>query len=96
MPSYHFIVCTDAKGHIGNGKQLLYSILIDMQRFKGVTTPSTPNTHVVLMGNTTWNSIPEKYRPLENRINVVLTRSDEHARQIRKQVHHYNHKSLSI
>ena len=85
MPSYHFIVCTDEKGHIGNGQDLLYSIPIDMQRFKSITSPSKPNTNVVLMGFNTWSSIPEKNRPLENRVNIVLTRNDEHSRQIRKQ-----------
>jgi dihydrofolate reductase len=26
------------------------------------------------MGRKTWDSLPEKYRPLPNRLNVVLTR----------------------
>lgn len=29
--------------------------------------------NVVLMGRRTWDCIPEKYRPLKDRINMVLT-----------------------
>jgi dihydrofolate reductase len=37
---------------------------------------STPGRNVVLMGRLTYDSIPEKFRPLKGRINVVLSRND--------------------
>lgn len=29
--------------------------------------------NAVIMGRRTWDCIPEKYRPLSNRVNIVLT-----------------------
>ena len=29
------------------------------------------------MGKNTWNSLPEKYRPLPNRLNVVLSKESK-------------------
>ena len=85
MPSFHLVVCTDIHGNIGQNHDLLYTIPIDMQRFKSLTTPKKPYAHGVLMGYHTWMSIPERFRPLSNRVNVILTRNNEHARHIRKQ-----------
>jgi len=39
-----------------------------MQRFRALTTG-----HSVIMGRKTWESIPEKFRPLEGRNNIVVT-----------------------
>jgi dihydrofolate reductase len=34
----------------------------------------TTNGHIVVMGRKCWESIPEKFRPLPNRKNIVMTR----------------------
>lgn len=40
-----------------------------------VTEPS--KTNAVIMGLRTWDCIPDKYRPLAGRVNIVLTRHVE-------------------
>ena len=50
-----------------------------MAHFKKVTTETTEaaagKVNAVIMGRKTWDSIPERFRPLEGRTNVVLTRN---------------------
>jgi len=54
---------------LGRGNKLLWHIHDDMERFKNLTTGQ-----VVIMGRKTYESVSEKYRPLPNRINIVITR----------------------
>lgn len=61
---------------IGRDNDLPWHIPEDLKFFKTKTT----NT-VVVMGRKTWESIPEKYRPLPNRTNVVITRQTDYVVQ---------------
>ena len=54
---------------IGKNGELLFSIPEDMAHFKKLTSG-----HPVIMGRKTWESIPEKFRPLPLRTNIVVTR----------------------
>jgi len=69
------IVATTPKGGIGKDGTLPWKLPEDMAYFKRITT-ATSNTGVrnaVIMGRKTWDSIPEKFRPLAGRLNVFLT-----------------------
>jgi len=54
---------------IGKNGILLWHIPDDMRRFKNLT-----RGHTVIMGRKTWESLPEKFRPLPERTNIVITR----------------------
>lgn len=56
---------------IGNNNKLIWNIPDDLIRFKKITLH-----HPVIMGRKTWESIPQKYRPLPERTNIVLTHQD--------------------
>ena len=57
---------------IGKDNDLLWHLPNDLRYFKEKTSG-----HVVVMGRNNWFSIPEKYRPLKDRTNIVLTSADE-------------------
>ena len=87
MPTLHLVICTDRRGRIGTANDLLYRIPLDTQRFTSLTTRTTDpdKTNVVLMGYATWASLPDKCRPLPDRLNAVLTRSPEKAYAVREE-----------
>ncbi|MDO8593858.1 MAG: dihydrofolate reductase [bacterium] len=58
---------------LGKSGQLLWHLPDDMKRFKELTMG-----HPVIMGRKTWESLPEKYRPLPNRTNIVVTRQADY------------------
>lgn len=64
------IVALDRNGLIGNGDELPWRLPADMKHFKETTLHSS-----VIMGSKTWYSIPEKFRPLEDRMSIILSRS---------------------
>lgn len=57
---------------IGNKNSLPWSLPEDLKYFKEKTINS-----VVLMGNNTYLSIPENFRPLSQRFNIVVTKSKD-------------------
>lgn len=71
------ILAMDLDGCIGKDDGLPWRLHADMLRFKRLTVGEGHNA--VLMGRTTWESLPEAYRPLDNRLNIVVTRNQEYA-----------------
>jgi dihydrofolate reductase len=75
------LACTH-NGGIGLNGKLPWRLKEDMKLFKRITTTiQNPNDkekgkqNAVIMGRKTWESIPMKYRPLPNRINIILSRT---------------------
>lgn len=76
------VTCYKNKLAIGKDDDLLFKLKHDMSFFKNITTNSLSSSslldkNIVLMGRKTYFSIPLQYRPLSNRINLVLTRDPE-------------------
>lgn len=81
MTQFALIVAATEELGIGLKSSLPWRIPKDMAFFKQVTTavpeglkkPHAQNA--VIMGRVTWESIPPKFRPLDNRYNIVVSRS---------------------
>lgn len=64
------VVATNSKLGIGVNGQVPWRLAEDMKWFRTITSGQ-----VVIMGRKTWDSIPRRFRPLSNRINVVVSRT---------------------
>ncbi|KAG7661202.1 DFR1 [[Candida] subhashii] len=73
------IIVAALKPSLGIGYQgkMPWRLRKEIKYFKDVTCKTTnPNLrNAVVMGRKTWESIPNKFRPLPNRLNVILSRS---------------------
>ncbi len=75
--NFSVIAAIDKNRGLGKAGKLAWNLSGDMKHFKSVTceVSKAGAMNAVIMGRTTWESLPEKYRPLPNRINVILTRN---------------------
>ena len=58
-------------GVIGRDGGIPWRLPGDVRHFKSLTTG-----HAVVMGRRTWESLPDRFRPLPDRRNVVVTRNE--------------------
>ena len=72
---FAIIVAIDEQYGIGKDGNLAWSLPPDMAYFKCKTlsTQDPEKQNAVIMGHNTWKSIPNKFRPLTNRHNVILS-----------------------
>lgn len=68
-PVISMIVAMDKNNLIGVDNHLPWRLPADVRRFRALTLGKP-----VLMGRKTYESIPPRYRPLSDRLNIVLTR----------------------
>lgn len=60
----------DRAGAIGRANSIPWRVPEDMARFREITA-----RNAVVMGRKTWDSLPERFRPLPGRRNIVITRT---------------------
>lgn len=58
---------------IGINNQLPWHLPEDLQHFRHVT-----RGHPVIMGRKTWESLPDAFRPLPGRLNIVISRQKDY------------------
>jgi dihydrofolate reductase len=67
------IVAVSEGNVIGKDNKLIWHLPADMKFFKEKTTG-----HCIITGRKNYESIPEKFRPLPNRTNIVITRQSDY------------------
>lgn len=74
--TFDVVVAHDLNYGIGMNNELPWQCSADMKHFKELTTGNGQNAqNTVIMGRKTWESLPETYRPLPNRNNIVLSKT---------------------
>jgi dihydrofolate reductase len=66
----NMILAKNQNGVIGKDNTLPWHLLEDMKRFKELT-----DGQIVVMGKNTWESLPDRFKPLPNRKNIVISTS---------------------
>jgi len=76
LSSFGVVVAIDQDRGIGLSGAMPWRLPGDMAYFKRITSEA-PSEHenAVIMGRKTYESIPERFRPLPGRLNVVLSRT---------------------
>ncbi len=73
-PKISIVVAIGAHNRvIGKDNALPWRIKADMKHFKDLTLG-----HPVIMGRNTWESITERFRPLPDRTNIIVTRNSSY------------------
>lgn len=70
MPEIVIIAAVAKNRVIGKDNTLIWNIPEDMAHFKALTSGQT-----VIMGRKTWESLPDAFRPLPGRANIVVSRN---------------------
>ena len=72
----NLILAVDEKNGLWKKWDLAWKITKDLKYFKDITTKTIDlaKVNAVVMWRKTWESIPSKFRPLNDRVNCILTR----------------------
>lgn len=81
VEGWNLVVACARNGVIGRGGELPWHLPSDLKFFRHLTSARDPGQarlkNVVIMGRKTWQSIPDKFRPLSNRINIIMTQDTQ-------------------
>lgn len=69
--NFSIISGLDQNRGIGKNNGLPWHLSADLKHFAATTKGGT-----VIMGRKTWESLPEQYRPLKERLNIVVSRNE--------------------
>jgi dihydrofolate reductase len=73
-PEVSIILACTHDGGIGKNNTIPWHIPADMKHFREITTTAPCGLkNVVIMGKKTWQSLPNAYRPLHNRVNIIVS-----------------------
>ena len=77
---FSLIASANMLNGIGKNGSIPWSLSGDIRLFKNLTEKTlNPNKlNAVIMGRKTWESIPAKFRPLKNRLNIILTKNRDY------------------
>jgi dihydrofolate reductase len=67
------IVAVSDNGVIGKDNDLIWHLPADLKHFK-----ETTKGHVVIMGRKNYESIPDRFRPLPGRTNIIISRNKKY------------------
>lgn len=73
--NFSIVVATDKKLGIGKNNTLPWRLQGDLKFFKKLTTEAPAGKqNAVIMGRKTWDSLPDRFKPLPGRLNIVVSR----------------------
>jgi dihydrofolate reductase len=73
------IVAATKNNGIGQNSTLPWHLPKEMKYFAHATSAAPDGkSNAVIMGRNTWESIPKKYRPLSNRVNLIISRNKDY------------------
>ncbi|KAI0094863.1 dihydrofolate reductase-like domain-containing protein [Irpex rosettiformis] len=79
MTRLTLIVAATVQNGIGQSGRLPWRLPQEMAYFARVTTNAPEGReNAVIMGRNTWESIPAKFKPLQKRLNVVVSRNNSY------------------
>ncbi|KAK0465048.1 dihydrofolate reductase-like domain-containing protein [Desarmillaria tabescens] len=79
MSRLTIIVAATKNNGIGKNSQLPWRLPKEISYFARVTSNAPEGMHnAVIMGRNTYESIPPKFRPLSDRINIVISRNEKY------------------
>lgn len=79
MSRLTLIVAATKSNGIGQNGRLPWRLPKEMAYFAHVTSTAPDGlANAVIMGRNTWESIPQKFRPLKKRVNIVISRNKDY------------------
>jgi dihydrofolate reductase len=77
MSRFTLIVAATKTNGIGQNGHLPWRLPKELAYFSRVTTNAPAGSmNLVIMGRKSWESIPSKFRPLKERVNIVISRNE--------------------